>query len=97
MLFLKPGHLSDIQKQRNTKVKYPQEGNVERIYNSNEKKALKAMQEAVKRELNLMTIQSLILSKLRELPVPVAFETHFEKENMYVVFFINDERPLFCR
>ncbi|MDT2305708.1 hypothetical protein P7H21_19650 [Paenibacillus larvae] len=53
MLFLKPGHLSDIQKQRNTKVKYPQEEKGRAIYNSNEKKALKAMQEAVKRELNL--------------------------------------------
>ncbi|MDT2266180.1 hypothetical protein P7H12_24905 [Paenibacillus larvae] len=26
----------------------------------------------------------------------MAFETHFEKENMYVVFFVNDERPPFC-
>ncbi|MEV2495410.1 hypothetical protein ABNC19_21750, partial [Paenibacillus larvae] len=53
MLFLEAGTSERYTKTKKYKGKVSARGNVERIYNSNEKKALKAMQEAVKRELNL--------------------------------------------
>lgn len=53
MLFLEAGTSERYTKTKKYKGKVSARGNVERIYSSNEKKALKAMQEAVKRELNL--------------------------------------------
>ncbi|ARF67218.1 hypothetical protein B7C51_04405 [Paenibacillus larvae subsp. pulvifaciens] len=53
MLFLEAGTTERYTKTKRYKGKVSARGNVERIYNSHEKKALKAMQEAVKRELNL--------------------------------------------
>ncbi|MDT2285544.1 hypothetical protein P7H17_04770 [Paenibacillus larvae] len=95
--FWKPGHLSDIQKQK-YKGKVSARGNVERIYNIKREKGAQAMQEAVKRGVEPMTIQSLILSKLKGTTISVAFETHFEKREYVCGLFYQRRTPaVLCR